>query len=422
VPSSFVKATREQNRLRMLLTGPPGSGKTWTGLTFAQRLRLALGTGPDVPIALIDSEHGRSTKYQGDRPTPDAPPLDFDVCVLKDYSPATYTSKVEEAGRDGYGVLIIDSLAHAWGGPGGVLDLHDAMGGNRFTNWSKVNPIHYRLFEAILESPCHIIATCRAKVKHVVEDNKPRKIGLGIVQRPGTEYEFDVVGSMDRSHVLTIEKSLCHEIENAVVACPTGPFLDPVIAWLQTGKAGPVTAAKRRLLNDEQLQTLVRLAADSGEDRGRTEADLLRKYGVREFADLKPDQAAAEIARRQRLEPARKPAAVTVPVAVPAPPPPGITDEQVHRINELTKALEAYDLTRDDFNAALAKRGAKKLADLTEAAAAALIDRLSPRLVAAELAAQIRADEKTKEMGVPVLSGVEKRALEDGEAADGAAP
>src|SRR5215470_16321772 len=130
MPSSFMRATREQNRLRMLVYGPPGAGKTWTALTFEQR--LALAAGPDVPVAVIDSERGRSTKYEGDRPTPDAPPFRFDVCVLDNYSPATYTSKIEEAGSLGYFALVIDGIGHAWGGPGGILDLHDAMGGNRF--------------------------------------------------------------------------------------------------------------------------------------------------------------------------------------------------------------------------------------------------------------------------------------------------
>jgi hypothetical protein len=295
MPGSFLPATREQILLRLLLTGPPGSGKTWTVLSLSQRLALALAleAGADVPIAVICSEHGRCAKYAGDRPTPDAPPLKFDICVLDEFSPAAYTRKIEAAGSEGYRILVIDGISHAWSGPGGILDLHGSLSGNSFTNWAKVNPLHFGLLESILESPCHVLATCRTRIKYVLDDNKPVRVGMGITQRQDVPYEFDVVGSMDRSHTLTIEKSLCHEIENAVVARPTGSFLDPVIAWMKTGKAGPVTAAKRRLLSDEQLQALVRLAAEGGESQDRIEADLLRRFTVRTFADLKPDQARA---------------------------------------------------------------------------------------------------------------------------------
>src|SRR5262249_54332876 len=156
------------------------------------------------------------------------------------------------------------------------------------------------------------------------------------------------------------------EIENAVVARPTGSFLDPVIAWMQTGKAGPVTAAKRRLLSDEQLQALVGLAAEGGESQDRVETDLLRRYAVRTFADLKPARAADEIRRRERRLAAKKPAAAGVPAAPPAgggngqaatpgpaPASGGITQEQIDQLNQLAKDLSQYGLTKLDFNNAL---------------------------------------------------------------------
>jgi hypothetical protein len=425
MPSSFVPATREQILLRLLLTGPPGSGKTWCSLSFGQRLALALALelGVDVPIALIDSEHGRAAKYLGDRPTPDAPPFKFDICVLDQFSPAVYTNKIEEAGRSGYRILLVDGLAHAWGS---LLDLHDSLGGNRFCNWSKVNPLHARFIESILESPCHVICTCRAKVKHILEDNKPKKVGVGIVQRPGTEYEFDLVGELDRSHVLTVTKSLCHEVENAVVASPTGAFMDPVISWLRSGKAGPVTAAKRRLLSADQLAILVRLATESGEDRDRTEAELLRRYGVREFADLKADQASDEIKRREKLVATRKPAAANVPAAPPAgagnglagqsatpgpvPAAGGITEEQVGQLNQLCRDMAEHGLTKADFRAILARRGASRLAELTDAAAAELITKLRFQRTVKEMEKQAAADHQRFEEGGPVATGEEKSA------------
>jgi hypothetical protein len=310
------------------------------------------------------------------------------------------------------------------------LDLHGSLSGNSFANWVRVNPLHFGLLESILESPCHVLATCRSRVKYVIDDNKPVRVGMGITQRQDVPYEFDLVASMDRSHTLTVEKSLCHEVENAVVACPTGSFLDPAIAWMRTGKAGPVTAAKRRLLSDEQLQTLVRLAAESGESQDRIEADLLRRHAVRTFADLKPDQATEEIKRRERLLATRKPAAASVPAAPPAgastdtgngqagrpatpgtaPASGGITEEQVKELDQLRQDLAEFGFTEEHFQAALAKRGAARIAELTEAAAAEFIGKLRARQTLKLMEAHAAGEDEDHGEGEPAVAGMEKSA------------
>jgi len=59
---------------------------------------------------------------------------------------------------------------------GGVIEQHDAMTGNSYTNWGKVNPAHYALINYIThKAPCHVIVNFRAKMKYAMQ--KPKRAG-----------------------------------------------------------------------------------------------------------------------------------------------------------------------------------------------------------------------------------------------------
>src|SRR5574343_53838 len=175
----FRPATRQKVRLRMAIDGPSGSGKTFTALRAATAL-----AGDRGRIAIINTESGAVEKYLG--LSPDGTPWQFDVAYLPDFSPTTYTQAILAAGREGYDVLIVDSLSHAWAGEGGALELKDKKGGNSFTAWKDITPMHNRLIEAILKSPCHVIATMRSKTEYILEEevgtdgrkkSVPKKVG-----------------------------------------------------------------------------------------------------------------------------------------------------------------------------------------------------------------------------------------------------
>ena len=102
----FRTATRQQSKLRMTIDGPAGSGKTYTALRFAH----ALTNGGR--IAVIDTERGSASKYVGE--APDGIAWQFDVAELMQFSPEKYTELIQMAGKNGYTVLVIDSLSHAW--------------------------------------------------------------------------------------------------------------------------------------------------------------------------------------------------------------------------------------------------------------------------------------------------------------------
>jgi hypothetical protein len=241
--SIFKPAVKQKARLRMAIDGPSGSGKTYTALRFSH----ALGGR----IAVINTESGAVEKYLGLEP--DGVPWQFDVGELGDFSPTKYTSAIKSAGRDGYDVLIIDSLTHAWSGTGGALDIKDRSGSNSFTDgWKTVTPMHNQMIDAILQSPCHVIATMRSKTEYVLEEgtNKqgkkvqiPRKIGMAPIQRAGMEYEFDIYASMDWTHTMTVSKSRCPDdsVVDAIVNKPDASWIEPVLLWLNEGSRKTTT-------------------------------------------------------------------------------------------------------------------------------------------------------------------------------------
>lgn len=232
---TFQRATKRQARLRLGISAPSGGGKSYSGLLIATE--LAQGG----KIAAIDTERGSLSKYSNQ--------FEFDVLELESYEPATYVKAIQAAEREGYSVILIDSLSHAWIGRGGALEMVDNAatrnrGENRFTAWREVTPQHNALVEAMLQSKCHLIATMRAKTEYVMEEytdkhgnkkTKPVKVGLAPVQRDGMEYEFDVMCDMDVDHNMMVSKTRCPELDGKIFNKPGADVGRILLDWLTDG-------------------------------------------------------------------------------------------------------------------------------------------------------------------------------------------
>lgn len=300
----FKKATREAAKLRLALDGPAGGGKTFTAMRFA----FALGGR----VAVIDTERGSASKYAGE--SPDGIPFDFDVLELRSFSPTEYTEAIKEAAGLGYDVLLIDSLSHAWDGTGGALEQVDRKAadsrGNSFSAWKDVTPLHRKMVDAMLGADLHVIATMRTKTDFVLEPNQwgkmaPRRVGLAPVQRAGMEYEFDIYGSLDQDHNLTISKSRCRAVADARVQQPGAAFLRPVLLWLAGEPGhGPTTTESTPEVPAEPVPMSTGVQADTIDalrfSLNWTEAKLAeslrKKFGVGEVAALTSEQAEQVIA------------------------------------------------------------------------------------------------------------------------------
>jgi len=312
----FAPATRRKLKLRLAICAPAGYGKSWNLLQFGQTLaRLA-----NTKIAAIDTEHGALSKYQG-YTFDGMPPVDFDTCQLQHFAPTAYTAAIREAAAAGYGVLLIDSLSHAWSGVGGALaqvDQKSAGGGNSFTAWKDVTPQHNELVEAILSYPGHVLASMRTKMEYVLEEEDrkgrkvmvPKKIGMKPIQREGMDYEFDIVCDMDESHTLIVGKTRCPAIDGQRVVKPGPEFLTPVIRWLDEGVDAPVETKPVFVpdvivtASDVQVSE-IQVACQTLELTDQPGA-MLAKRGVSRLEDLTHTQADEILATLRKKIQARK--------------------------------------------------------------------------------------------------------------------
>lgn len=225
------KAERKKAKLRLGIAAPSGAGKTYSALL------MAFGIGGKV--GLIDTEHGSGDLY--------AHLGEYDVIGIEaPYTVAKYTQAIKAFEEAGYTTIIIDSLSHAWAGDGGLLDKQGKMadrGTNSFAAWRTITPEHNALVDAMLQSPCHIIATMRAKQEYVLETNdkgkqQPKKVGMAPVQREGMEYEFTVMLDVDMHHIASASKDRTSLFDGRFfkIDRETGQEL---LAWLETGTPGP---------------------------------------------------------------------------------------------------------------------------------------------------------------------------------------
>lgn len=235
----FKRAVKSQAKLRLAISGLPGSGKTWSSLSVGSHLT------DGGSVAVIDTERGSASLY--------ANRFAFDVLELEDHSAAGYVRAIELAASSGYAVIVIDSLSHAWIDSLEKVDqVVERGGGNSFTAWRKVSPAHNKLVDAILSCPAHVIATMRSKIDYALQDNdkgkkEVKKLGLAPVQRSGVEYEFTIVGDLDLEHRMLISKSRADVIPvGEVVDQPGEAFARRLAAWLNDGApvvvAAPVVA------------------------------------------------------------------------------------------------------------------------------------------------------------------------------------
>lgn len=265
----FKKATKERSKLRIAITGPSGSGKSYTSLQLAATL--------SDKIAAIDTERGSLSKY--------ADIVPFDVMELDTFHPDNYVKAIEAAVDGGYEVLIIDSISHEWEGEGGVLQLVDqkaavSKSGNAYTAWRYVTPLHNKFIDTIIRAPIHIIVTMRSKTTYVMEDTKsgkkaPKKVGLQPIQRDNVEYEFDIVADMTITNMLEISKSRFADISGQIVDKPAmGCDLFVSIAnWL---KSNPATT---------QSEAVKAVPAKVQEDKPRPKGNTLDKKQAMELAE-----------------------------------------------------------------------------------------------------------------------------------------
>jgi hypothetical protein len=194
------KAERRKAKLRIGMSGPAGSGKTYSALL------LASGMASWDKIALIDTESGSGELYANSKGIGQYQYLRLNP----NYTPERYIEAIKTCEDAGIEVIIIDSATHEWDGTGGCLETVDQItqasrSKNSYIAWGKVTPRHKKFIDAIIQSPCHIITTTRRKQDYDMgKDERGKtvvtKVGLKEIQREGFEYELTVAFDIDITH------------------------------------------------------------------------------------------------------------------------------------------------------------------------------------------------------------------------------
>jgi hypothetical protein len=250
----FQKAEKSKAKLRAAFFGPSGAGKTFSALAIATGMAEAANT----KIALIDSERGSASKY-ADR-------FSFDVVDLEKKGIDEYVAAISAAQEEGYGVLIIDSMSHAWQE---LLEEVDKLAatkfkGNSWSAWSQGTPKQKRFIDAILSFNGHIIATMRSKTEWQTTDSgdgkkAPKRIGMAPEQGKGIEYEFDLLLELNTDHLAEVIKDRTGKYQDQVITKPGIQFGKDLVSWLSTG-AEPKPKPKQKG-NFEGLKKAITAAA-----------------------------------------------------------------------------------------------------------------------------------------------------------------
>jgi hypothetical protein len=243
------RATKRRAKLRLGMSGPAGSGKTYSALLIASGLGGRIG--------MIDTEHGSGDLYA------DLLPEGYDVLSLTPpYTPSRYIEAIHALEDAGVSTIIVDSLTHAWSGEGGSLDRQGKIAdksGNSWQAWRQVTPEHNALVEALLQSPCHIIATMRAKTEYVQEKDERtgkqvvRKIGLAPIMRDGIEYEFTTFFELDVQHMAYVGKDRTRLFDNMIFR-PEIETGHQLLGWLDSGEDFPIM---RKTMPADQKNELI---------------------------------------------------------------------------------------------------------------------------------------------------------------------
>ena len=199
----FTKAQRNDSFIKLALTGPSGSGKSYSGLRLARGL-----VGPAGKIAVVDTENGSARLYSD--------LTEFFHCDLAaPFEARKFIDAINEAEKAGFDCVVIDSLSALWTW---VLDHKstlDRKGGNSFTNWNDAGKVFNEALQVVLQAKLHVVACMRSKQEYVLQEETnfkgktvqvPKKVGLAPVMRDNIEYEFTTVLEIGMDHKATPSK------------------------------------------------------------------------------------------------------------------------------------------------------------------------------------------------------------------------
>jgi hypothetical protein len=185
----FKPATKVAKKLKVLLYGASGSGKTLAALTFPR-------------AAVIDTEGGTDL-YAGRAGVPA-----FNVMR------ANSLAQVEEAMRfiqadnsKTIETLIVDSVSVLYDVQKEAADKANQNNGLGYREWGKVNNRMVYLYNALANLNVHVVVTAREAIEYETVGKELRRVGFKPDADKRLVYMFDFIIRMTGDHTGLVEKS-----------------------------------------------------------------------------------------------------------------------------------------------------------------------------------------------------------------------
>lgn len=250
--SPFKPAASVEPRVKALVYGPSGVGKTFLALSAPGR------------IAVIDTEGG--TAYYADRGL-----SDYDVISTKAYSDVIEAVDFVERNPGIYSSLVIDPIsviydtlqeaAHkarvvkAMAKAERMNAAEDFDPGNvdlEMLDWGRIKRLYKALMTRLVNLPCHVVVTARQKDVTERKGSELVKVGVGPEAEKSTPYAFDVVLRMTfdgGKRVAIVEKDRTGLLDTgSTIPDPSfGSLFTRLVEPARPGKAG----ATRQVPDDD---------------------------------------------------------------------------------------------------------------------------------------------------------------------------
>jgi DNA polymerase III delta prime subunit len=256
----FTKAKAQQARIKMMLYGPPGSGKTFTALLMAEGLAKVRGKR----IAMVDTERGSDFYVQPVKQRLVHPEA-FDIDALYTRSIADVTDAVKSLSPKEHGVVIIDSISHLWDAA------MEAYTGKKtrvdsipMHAWSKIKRPYKDLVSYLIGSPLDVFILARQKNLFDTDDDsgEMKKIGVGARAESDTAYEPQSI------YVALVEKDRTGVLAGRALKNPGFRTIEPLLPLLGEVQA-PSEDADERAAKDGDLLDKLDERSQAKEDKSR---------------------------------------------------------------------------------------------------------------------------------------------------------
>jgi len=267
----FSKAAAQQARLKVSMYGPPGSGKTFTALLFAEGLAKVRGKR----IAFVDTERGTDF-YTMAIPQRTVHPAAFDFDAVYTRSLGDTVEAIKSLDPATHGVLVIDSISHVW-------DSAIEAAESRFNNgkplelrhWGPAKKPYRSLLSWVIDSPFDLFVLGRQKNLFETVNGELQRVGVSMRAEGETQYETHICMRMESRkdptdstksiYEVYVEKDRTGVLSGKVFRNPSFSTIEPLLPLLGEVQAPTEDESERIAKDGELLQKQEDKAKDKAE-------------------------------------------------------------------------------------------------------------------------------------------------------------